>query len=120
MPILLLIWMPIGLFVLWASGYRIHLLPDRTRYPTWLCSSEMQYEDISRLDIYCGASSAPMLDIWCHSSDRPLSISTKPFNKRDMAITVGAIVSRRPVIEMNDIAVADNIHSKIGDFPPLL
>ena len=102
LPIPLLIGCLLDCF-LWISAHQIHLLPDGVRYLTGIYSSELRYEDIIRLDMHYFRS-VPMLDIWCLSSDRPLSVSTKPFSKRDMAITVDAIVSHNAAIEMNDLA----------------
>ncbi len=100
------------LFLTWRlSARKIRLTSDRVRHVTLTGQRELRYSDVARLEAWMargrsryGGYAVPMLGIYARGSDEPLTISNRPFSKRDMAVLVDAIATANPAVELNRLA----------------
>ncbi len=108
------LWLPLGLFWLWQglNAPAIQLASDGVRYSTRRSRRELCYADIARVEAWMtrgrsryGGYAVPVLGVYARASEEPtILISSKPFSKRDVAITVDAIVTANPSVELNALA----------------
>lgn len=103
LPVLLFIWVPIALFLLWLAWHRIVLLPDKLCYYAPFSRREMRFVDITRVELH-PVSRGVALRIYDRATTNPLMISVKPFSKRSIAIVIDAIAAHAPGVALDEEA----------------
>ena len=106
LPLLLLVWAPIGVFLLWLGSYKIVLLPGKLHYNMLFSRKEMFFADITRVAVKVvhGRGAGYILQVYGNSSDKPLAINVRPFRMRDISIVVDAIATYVPSATLDAIA----------------
>ena len=112
---LLILFLVLTLFLVWAAALRVILEKDRIIYQTLFSRRrELFFSDVKKVKISIGLYY--QLNLFGARNSQPLTINMKPFSRRNLAIIIDAVASENQAVELDRLSVS----LVEGDFKPII